>query len=102
MTDTSNYKKLCSIIAIHDNMRGCYTWIAPQSYMAKLSFEASHSQTLEIKAEGNTIKVSQNTVCTKYRIYYKMRIYVNGELTNFTVAYLRKLLREEEAKIQAA
>ena len=90
--------KLNSIIQLHDKMKNCFFWSSPSSSASRRNYESYNSLESSVMYNNQVIKVIQNTSCSCKNIYYSMKIYVNDELVNKDIRFIKKMLKESEIK----
>lgn len=94
-------KYISNVIQTHNKYKSCYLWeenFHYASYMRKRGIEDFYkfNPDIIIKKDNDEIKVNlfYDESCRK--VYYKLRVYKNGEKKNITI--LKKILTELENK----
>ena len=85
-------QELLNIIALHEKMRHSYFWSPPSVAAARRAYEEKHTRYHSFEYDGMNVFVEQKTNCSAKRIYYKMKIYINNELTNKDIRFIKIML----------
>lgn len=85
--------KLQKVLELHEKMRGAYFYTPPCSARGRRSYERQNSlNTSVVDDQGNEILIQQETSCSCRNVYYKMKIFINGEKTKKDIRFVKKLL----------
>lgn len=88
-----------SIIELHERMRNSFNWTSPSTAWSRRNYEQKHSMTNEFTVNELNYQVVQTTTCSCKNIYYKMKIYINGEESNKDIRLIKNLLKQEENNV---
>lgn len=92
--------KLNDIVSLHESMKGAYFFHSPRVAALRRRYEEQHSQVTEFDYNGHHYLVEQETTCSCRNVYYSIYYYMDGEVLYKDIRYIKKMIREIEAKIQ--
>ena len=77
-------------------MKGCYFYSSPSVASMRRSYEDYNSMTVAFMLDGKQIRVEQDTTCSSRNVYYKMTIFINDEVTNKNIRFIKSILKNLE------
>lgn len=96
--NNNTISQLNAIIKLHEKMKGSYFYNSPMNASSRRSYEQHNSLETTITHNNQEVRVEQNTQCSCKNVYYKMSIYINGNITTKNISFVKKLLKECESK----
>ena len=77
------------IVAIHDEMAGCYFWTPRGNRAQRDEYAEERTNGIVFFHKGRRVKVEQDTTCSAKNVYYSLGVWVDGVKKDVRV--LRKI-----------
>ena len=94
MEKEKNIKKLEAVVDLHEKMRKSYFFSSPSVAALRRRYEENNSLETTLVHKNDKICIKQITKCSCRHVYYSMSIYVNDELVNKDIRFVKKIIRE--------
>ena len=93
-------KELNEVVELHNKMKNSWFFTPYQKAYERRAYELNNSKILEFEWDGNTYIIKNETEMSCNHVYYKLKIYENGDQKKYDIRFVKKIIKKCEEVIK--